>query len=77
MYIGLIFEVTNRTMARLNRSVVVLDHLNNRLVNCPPYTMVTISRNRLHMSPGIDGIRLASMILLFSIGTERVPNYTI
>ena len=68
---------SNRTMARLKMAVVVLDHLNNRKVNCPPYTVVTISRNRLYLSPGIDGIRLAPMILLFSIGTERVPNYTI
>ena len=68
---------SNRTMARLNGRVVVLDHLNNRYLNCPPYTVVTISRNRLYLSPGIDGIRLASMILLVSIGTERVPNYTI
>ena len=51
---------TNRTMARLNRSVVVFDHLNNRQVNCPPYTVVTISRNRLYLGPGIDVICLAS-----------------
>ena len=33
--------------------------------------MVIISRNRLYLSPGIDGIRLALMILLFSIGADE------
>ena len=33
--------------------------------------MVTISRNRFYLSPGIDGIRLALMILLFSIGADE------
>ena len=38
---------------------MVLDHLDNRYVNCPPYTAATISRNRLFLSPGIHGISLA------------------
>ena len=48
---------------------MVLDHLDNREVNCPPYTAATRSRNRLYLSPGIDGICLTKE-------AKRVPNYT-
>ena len=54
-------------MARLNSSVMVLDHLDNRVVNCPPYTAATISRNRLYLSPGIDGICLTNEAFIPSL----------
>ena len=62
---------TYRTVAWLNRQVVVHDRLDNRSSSCPPYTVAIIWQNRLELSPGIHGTCVALIILPFSLGSDK------